>query len=307
MDRRSFLKKAGGFAGAGLCAANLRNRAAWTQTEVVDTPSPMPKLVVVRGTQTKQLLQKGLEPLGGIEKYVKAGNVVVLKPNIAWDRPPNLAANTNPDIVAELARLCLKAGAKQVKVFDRTCNDARRTYDSSGIAKAARDVGADVSFIDDRKFRKMTFPGAKEVTEWEVYGEALDADVLINVPIAKHHSLSKLTLAMKNHFGLLGGRRGLLHQNIDQKIADLGFLLKPHLTVLDATRILKANGPTGGNPGDVQILNTLVLCTDQVAVDSYAATLFDLKGKDLGYVRIAHEMKLGRIYPDEIQATELTL
>lgn len=299
--------------GAGLCGAGLRGKSGWAEDAsapalpVSAHLTPVSKLVVARGTDFRALVDKSLEALGGIEGFVKPGNVVVIKPNIAWDRTPELAANTHPEIVAAVVALCMKAGAKQVKVFDSPCNDARRTYVASGIEEAAKKEGATVNYVDERLFRKVSFPNAKLVKEWEVYGEALDADVFINIPIAKHHSLSKLTMCMKNHFGVMGGRRGLLHQDIDQRIADLSTLLKPQLHILDATRILKANGPTGGNLEDVQVLNTLVSSPDPVAVDSFGATLFGMKGEDIGHVKIANEMGLGRMYPNEVQALELAL
>ncbi len=313
MDRRQFIRNTGTLLGAGLCGIGLGKQRGWAEeSSAAATPAPeksdsASKLVVVRGADTRALVHKSLEALGGIEQYVKSGNVVVVKPNIAWDRTPEQAANTHPEIVAAVVALCMKAGAKQVKVFDNTCNDARRSYVTSGIEEAAKKEGATVNFVDERLFRKVAFPKGKLVQEWEVYGEALDADVFINIPIAKHHSLSKLTMCMKNHFGVMGGRRGLLHQDIDQRIADLSTLLKPQLSILDATRILKANGPTGGNLEDVQVLNTLIASTDPVAVDSYGATLFGLKGDEIGYIKIANEMGLGKMYPSEIQALELAV
>lgn len=293
---------------AGGIFAGLGKQFGWAQEAAEEsTGVRQSKLVVCRGNDATDLVQKSFDALGGVEKFVKPGNIVVVKPNIAWDRTPQLAANTNPEVVAEIVRLCKKAGAKEVKVFDRSCNDARRTYETSGIAEAARNQGADVSHIDDRKFKTIPFPDGKMLKEWEVYGDVLDADVFINVPIAKHHSLTNLTLSMKNHFGVVGGRRGLLHQDIHQKIADLSTEIKPHLNIVDATRILKANGPTGGNPQDVQLMNTLVVSTDAVAADSFSATLFGMKGEDVGYVKIANEMGLGRMYPNEIQAEEIVL
>jgi uncharacterized protein (DUF362 family) len=227
-----------------------------------------------------------------MSSFVSKGDVVIVKPNIGWDRTPEQAANTNPLVVAALVTLAFEAGAKKVKVFDNTCNTARRCYKKSGIEDAAREAGADVFFVEERKFKKTNL-GGEVLKEWPVYREALEADKIINAPVAKHHTLARLTLAMKNLMGLIGGSRNLLHQKMDTNIVDLAAYFKPSLTVLDATRILTANGPQGGNLKDVKTLNTVAASTDQVAIDSYGATLFDMAGDELGYVREAHERGLG--------------
>jgi len=320
MKRREFLRSVGIVTGGGLCATGMKVAHGWTEeaekaadksAEESSERSSLPtssKLVVTRGTDTRAAVRKTIEALGGIEKYVKKGKVVVIKPNIAWNRPPELAANTNPLVVAELVRLCVKAGAKEVKVFDRTCNNALYTYAVSGIEEAAKKEGAKVIQVDEtRGFRNLAFPKGKHITEWEVYGPAIDADVFINVPIAKHHSLGTLTLSMKNLFGVIGGKRRVLHQDLHQSVADLCTEIKPTLNVLDATRILKANGPTGGKISDVQIMNTVAASADMVALDSFGATLFGMKAADIGHVRLANEMKLGRMYPEDVSAEEITL
>jgi uncharacterized protein (DUF362 family) len=190
--------------------------------------------------------------------------------------------------------MCYEAGAKKVKVFDRTCNDARRCYVQSGIADAARAAGAEVSYVDERKFKDVTIKG-QFLKSWPIYTELFEADKVINVPIAKHHSLSKLTMAMKNWMGVMGGARRTIHQRIDESLADLAMAIKPTLTVLDAVRILIANGPQGGDIDDVKRLDTVIVGVDQVAVDSYGATLFGMKGSDLGYVRIADKVGIGKM------------
>ena len=194
--------------------------------------------------------------------------------------------------------LCLDAGASKVKVFDRTCHDARKTYDSSGIQAAVEGLGdsrATISFIDDRKFVSMPIPMGTALTEWEFYKDVLDADRLINVPVAKNHGSTTLTLSMKNLMGVIGGNRGQIHWNIDQKLADISSLIKPNLIVLDATRVMLKGGPSGGDIKNVSVQNHVVAGTDPVAVDSYGATLFGMKGTDIGHIRAAHDMGLGEI------------
>jgi uncharacterized protein (DUF362 family) len=218
---------------------------------------------------------------------------VVIKPNIGWDRTPEQAADTNPAVVAALIRMCLEAGAKTVKVFDRTCNDARRCYVQSGIEPASQKAGAEVSHIDDRKFKEVAIPRGEAIKSWPLYRDILEADKIINVPIAKHHSLSGLTLSFKNWMGVMGGSRGRIHQNINESLVDLATVVRPALVVLDAVRILTANGPQGGNLKDVKQLDTIIVGVDQVAVDSYGATLFGKKGADLGVVIAAHRRGMG--------------
>jgi uncharacterized protein (DUF362 family) len=218
--------------------------------------------------------------------------VVVVKPNIGWDRTPEYAATTNPEVVATVVRLCFEAGAKKVKVFDHPVSDARRTYKQSGISDAAAAAGAAVTFMDDRKFKDMRING-QTLKSWPLYTEVFEADKVINVPIAKTHGTSKLTLGMKNWMGVMGGQRGRIHQRIDESLVDLAMFIKPALTILDAVRILTDNGPQGGNLADVKQLNMVIAGTDAVAVDAFGATLFGMKPADLGYVRIGHQLRLG--------------
>ena len=204
-----------------------------------------------------------------------------------------MAANTNPEVVAEIVKLCLEAGAKKVKVFDNPVNDARRCYKQSGIADAAEKAGADVKFVDTRKFKDVKLQGMA-LKSWPLYSEVLDADKFINVPIAKTHGLAGLTLSLKNLMGIMGGSRGRIHQNIDECLIDVAGAVKPALTVLDAVRMLTANGPQGGDLSDVKIMNTIIAGTDMVAVDSFGTTLFGKKPNDLGCVKAARKRNFGK-------------
>lgn len=289
MDRRRFLKTTAGTLG-GLASLSLPLSPG---PLAAPAPPPLPDLAVVHGPSPEKLVRAAVEALGGIQRFIAKGDVVVLKPNIGWDRRPEQAATTNPEVVATLVTLCLEAGAAKVKVFDRTCNDARRCYVQSGIEAAARAAGAEVSHIDDRRFRTVQIPGGVAIQSWPLYVDALEADKLINVPIAKHHGLGKLTLSLKNWMGVMGENRGRIHQRLDETLVDLATVLKPCLTVLDAVRILTAHGPQGGSLDDVKKLDTVVAGVDQVAIDAYGATLFGLTGADLGYVRAGARRGLG--------------
>jgi uncharacterized protein (DUF362 family) len=254
-----------------------------------------------------EITKAAINAIGGMKRFVSRGDIVVVKPNIGWDRLPEQAANTNPEVVATVVKLCYEAGAKKVKVFDRPCNDPRRCYKQSGIADAVTAVGAEVSYIDDRKFKDVKISNGTAIKSWPLYTELLEADKIINVPIAKHHGLSKLTMAMKNWMGMMGGSRNKIHQRIDESLVDLATVIKPTLTILDAVRILTANGPQGGNIEDVKKLNTVIAGIDQVAIDSYGATLFGMKGSDLGYVRIADKAGLGRMDLSKLKIKKINI
>ena len=296
-DRRQFLKLLMGL-GVGI---------SFTGSPYPYNESPaIPDLAIAEGASPAQITRAALEGLGGMGSYISKGDIVLVKPNLSWDRVPEQAANTNPEVMRTLVELCYEAGAKKVKVFDNSINDARRCYVRSGIMEAVREAGAEVTYVDERKFRQMNL-GGEVLKQWAVYTEALEVDKVVNVPIAKHHNLCRLTIGMKNWIGLLGGNRGKLHQRINQCIADLTSFFKPNLVVLDAVRILLRNGPQGGSLNDVKLLNTVVVGTDQVAIDAFAASLFGLQGSEVGYIKLAHQRGLGNMELSGLQITRVKL
>ena len=288
MNRRDFIKLTA-IAGIGLSIPrNFDSFIAPAEaSEKID-------LAVAHGVSPSKITRAAIDAMGGMKKFVSKGDIVVVKPNIAFDRLPEHAANTNPEVVAAVVQMCFEAGAKKVKVFDRPVNDPRRCYVQSGIADAAKAAGADVSYIDERKFKEMNIKG-EALKSWPLYTEVFEADKVINIPIAKHHGLAKLTMSMKNWMGVMGGSRRTIHQRLDESLVDLSMAIKPTLTILDAVRILTANGPQGGNLDDVKKMDTVIVGVDQVAVDSFGATLFGMKGSDLEYVKIADKMGLGKM------------
>jgi len=269
LTRRAFLRDAGYATGAMTLATALSRRHA-------GAAEATPDLVVATGEDAKANVKKAVEALGGMKRFVAKGDVVVVKPNIGWDRMPRHAANTNPDVVAALIEMAMDAGAKQVKVFDNSVNNPKGTYQRSGILDAAQAAGAEVKFMDDRFYVNVQFTGTQFLKTWKVYKEAIECDCLINVPIAKHHSVARLTLAMKNHMGIIGGERAHWHRQLDDALAEFTQYIKPKtkLTVLDAYRILVRNGPTGGSMRDVEMPRQCIVGVDQVAVDAYGTSLF---------------------------------
>lgn len=238
------------------------------------------------------LTRRAIDALGGMQRFISRGDFVVVKPNIGWDRTPLHAANTNPRVVAEVVRLAYDAGAKTVVVTDASCNEPNRCFQRSGIWKAAYDVGAEVIIPAEHRFRSMRLRG-EVLDEWPVYTALIEADKVINVPVAKHHNLSGYTGAMKNWYGALGGRRNRLHQNIDVSIADLATFMQPTLTVLDATRVLMRNGPQGGNIADTKELFTVCASLDQVAADAWGATLIGKTAEEIRYLAMGETRSLG--------------
>lgn len=294
MDRRQFIKDVFLWsAGATLAVPQFRIIPSALAAE-----RPQPLLSVAKGADYAALVSRVLAPLGGMGQFVKAGDKVVIKPNMGWDRKPEQAANTNPLVVMALAKEALQAGAGKVLIFDRSCNEARRCYANSGIQAALAgldDRRLKIDHMDNRKFVPVQIARGKSLTSWEIYKDALDADCYINVPVAKHHGLSRLTLGLKNSMGVIGGNRGDMHRDLGQKLADLATVVRPKLTVIDATRILLRNGPQGGDLNDVKQLDTLIASADPVAADAYATTLFDLQPADIDSTVAAYNMGLGEM------------
>jgi uncharacterized protein (DUF362 family) len=319
LTRREALRRLGA-AGLVLGGAAGLARARWDQGgpasaavdrpqtrdyRLRDAPHELPQLVVARNDQDPAaLVRKAVDALGGMRRFVARGDIVVVKPNIGWDRTPLHAANTNPKVVAEVVRLAYDAGAKRVVVTDASCNEPNRCFQRSGIWKAAYEVGGDVIVPAAHRFRQMRLKG-EVLDDWPVYTPLVSADKVINVPIAKHHNLSKYTAAMKNWYGSLGGRRNRLHQNIDVSIADLATFIQPTLTIVDAVRVLLRNGPQGGNIADAKDMHTVIATTDQVAADAYGCQLIGRKVEEIPYIRMGHERGLGTMHWQNLRLAEV--
>lgn len=265
-----------------------------------------PDLAVIMGDSPALITQEAISVLGGMKRFVSKGDKVMVKPNIGWDRTPEQGACTNPEVVKTLVELCFDAGAKQVTVMDNPCNPAQRTYVRSGIAKAAKDAGAKTPFPNKFKLKKLALNG-EWFKEWDIYTDFTEVDKIINVPAAKTHSLSRITLGMKNWLGALGGNRNQLHQNLDYAMVDLARFFKPTLTVLDAYRLLIRNGPQGGRLSDVKVFKTIVAGVDYVAVDAMGATFFDIKPEELPYLQLSKERGMGEIDLEKLNVEKRTV
>ncbi len=300
MDRRRFIKEVALWS-AGMALTIPRFSIV---PDLLAAEKPQSVLSIGKGENYATLVSRVLAPLGGMRNFVHPGDRVVVKPNIGWDRSPELAATTHPLVVQALAAQALEAGAAKVLVFDRTCNEPRRCYVNSGIEKAIQDLDDGrvvIEHIDSRKFVPVNIARGRSLTKWEIYKEAIDCDCYINVPVAKHHGLSGLTLGLKNTMGVAGGNRGFLHRNLGQNLADLATVVRPKLTVIDATRILLRNGPQGGDREDVKKLDTLIASEDPVAADAQATTLFGLHPDSIDSTVAAYRLGLGEMDPSRIR------
>ncbi len=260
----------------------------------------------VDGTPAAVLVAQAVDGLGGMQRFISRGDVVVVKPNIGWDRTPMQAANTNPLVVAAVVRAALEAGARKVVVTDASCNDPGRCFQRSGIWAQAHAAGAEVMLPAEHRFRTMRL-GGEVLNEWPVYRTLIEADRVINCPVAKHHNLARYTAAMKNWYGTLGGRRNRLHQNIDVSIADLATFMRPTLTVVDATRVLLRNGPQGGNVDDTRRMNTVLATVDQVAADAYGCTLIGQRPENLAYLAMGESRGLGTTRWQTLRPREIAM
>ena len=264
-------------------------------------------LVVASGDDPYLMTVKAVEAIGGMERFVKKDDVVLVKPNIGWDRVPEQAGNTNPQVVEALIDLSFKAGAKRVNVFDLTCNDARRCYASSGIEKSAAKNGAIVYHPEDWDTVKANFSYNSPMEGWPILKDAVECDVLINVPVLKHHGLTRLTLSMKNLMGVCAGNRGVIHQNIGEKLVDLTGFMNPELTVIDAYRVLVRNGPTGGDLADVETMKKIIVAADPTLADIVACGIAGVETSKVPYVQSAIRRNFGVTDPSKADILKITV
>ena len=305
-SRRRFLQAAGGAAAAAAVRSLLPAELLAAGGKSVDVS-------VASGATPGERARRAVELLGGMGAFVSRGDVVVLKPNIGWDRTPEQAANTDPGFVVAVAEMCLAAGAKSVRVFDRTCNEPRRCYVNSGIQEAveafARKSGAAdavrIYHVEDRKFVRTAIPAPLVLAEWELYRDALEADRIVNLPVAKHHTLSGVTLGLKNIMGIMGGNRGQIHNRLPECLVDIHRRVPVRLTVIDAGRVLMRNGPSGGNLADVKAFGKAFASADVVAADAVAAQdIFGLGPAEVAHVRKAMESGIGISSPAQVRRIE---
>jgi len=296
MKRREFIKQSAALSSLICLSGIIPAEAAGKEASVV----------AVSGESPAEIARRAVAELGGMGRFVSRGDVVMIKPNIAWNRTPEQAATTHPEVVRAMVELALGAGAKKVIVMDNPCHRAADTYERSGIAAAARQAGAEVRFADENRLVVHDFKG-EYVRNWQVYRDFLEVDKFINVPILKHHGSSELTIAMKNLFGILGGNRGKLHRDMGENIADLASGFPSHLVVVDAYRILTRNGPVGGRLSDVALKKTVIASANIVEADAVAAEFFGVVPGEVEFLQAAASRKMGEIDSNKIVRKSLTI
>lgn len=313
MDRRDFLRTV---AIAGVAATVKFEGAMDVMAQTVkqtDAGSAGYDLVAVMGGEPDEMFRQAIAQMGGMKKFVKPGSKVVVKPNIGWDKTPELAGNTNPKLVTEIIKQCFAAGAKEVTVFDHTCDDWQKCYKNSGIEAAAKAAGAKVLPADQESYyREISLPRGKNLKKAKVHNAIMDCDVWINVPVLKNHGGAQLTISMKNHMGIVWDR-GFFHQHdLQQCIADICTMSKPAvLNVVDAYRIMKTNGPRGRSASDVVLAKGLFMSQDIVAVDTAAARFFnqvrEMPLDKVGHLSKAQELKVGTMDIDKLKVKRIKI
>lgn len=282
INRRTFIQSAGAVTAAGVLMP----------VDGLGKAGTMPTIYVVHGDDPVKMLQAGMAKLGGFEKLVKKGGKVTLKPNAAWASRPEQGGNTDPRLVGACVSACKQVGAAKVVCPENTCSLATKSFSQSGIEKAVTAAGGEIYAADDRKhFREVKLPQGRKLKVTDVAVDVMDTDLLINMPVAKSHGTCTITVSMKNWMGSVKNRKRWHMKGVHQCIADVNTFIKADLIIVDASRIMTTNGPQG--PGEVIHPKQIIIGTDPVAVDAYAATLFKLKPFDVEHIKIAHDMKLG--------------
>jgi len=315
MKRRDFISK--GLGAAALAGAAL---SIPFNNKLFGNPfSPLPPfpsspllpydLVAIKGGEPEEMFDMAIKALGGMTNFVQKGQTVVVKPNIGWDVTPERAANTNPKLVKRVVEHCMQAGAKQVYVFDNTCDKWDRCYANSGIEKAVKDAGGTmVPGHAESYYQTVDIPQGKKLKKAKVHELVLQSDVFINIPVLKHHSGAKLTIAMKNLMGVVWDRMYWHRNDLQQCIADYAtFEKKPTLNIIDAYRVMMKNGPRGVSEADVSLMKSQIVSADMVAADAAAAKIFGQEPEDIGHIALADEMGVGVMSLDKLNIHRVIL
>jgi uncharacterized protein (DUF362 family) len=303
ITRRRVVWGLGGIAGAGVVGAAglfvedrysrfFRKAENEMRDHRVAPPPTTPRMVVAHGQDAAKNVRAVVARLGGMSPYIGPDDVVVVKPNIGWDASAETGANTHPEVVAEVVRLVREARPKRVIVADCPVRKSRAAFVRSGIQAAALAAGAEIFAPED--VRHVPVRVSERLGIWDVLEPFLWATKIINVPVAKHHPLTGVTAGLKNWMGITGKLRMTMHEDIQRSIAELALMMKPTLTIVDATRLLMRNGPDGGAPGDVKQTGAMAAGFDPVALDAWAYSLFPSLALP-GNLRLAQQMGLGTI------------
>lgn len=303
MNRRDFLRKS--------VLTGVASYGALTEFGTRDLfaeENGLPDMVAVKNGELDIMFDKAMEAYGGMSRFVKKGATVVVKPNMSWNRPPEMAATTNPVLVKKVVQSCLEAGAKQVYVFDHTCADWKMSYENSGVQESAQQAGAVVLPVNDtRGYVPVENPAAQTLKSFKVHERLLEADVLINVPVLKHHGSTGMTAAMKNLMGLVADRQFYHKSGLNECIAEFCLHTKPTLNIVDAYRVTIRNGPQRAEPEDLKLMKYLMVSMDIVAIDAASAKILGREPKDIKHIQIGHDLKIGTMNLDALKIQRITL
>jgi uncharacterized protein (DUF362 family) len=305
MKRRDFIQKT---IGASVASGVLMTTAGFTEVFGPEKPADGPvDMVAIKGGEPDVMFEKAIAEMGGMSRFVKSGDVVVVKPNIGWDTPPERAADTNPKLVGIIVKHCKDAGAKEVLVFDNTCDEWTRCYKNSGIEEEVKKNGGKMVTGKDKKMYKPAAVQGKSLKETKVHKLITEADVFINVPVLKNHGGATMSLSMKNLMGVVWDR-GWWHKNdLHQCIADFATFRKPDLNVIDGYNVMKRNGPRGVSVADVVTMKYQLLSTDMVAVDTAATKIFGVDTAKVKHIALAEELGVGTMDLKSLNIKRITV
>ena len=306
MRRRDFFKTS---AGAGLAAGAALSLGGYQKLWASSPVAASYDMIAVMGGTPEAMFDLGIQELGGIGAFVKKGQKVLVKPNIGWDVIPELGANTNPLLVKRIIEHCFKAGAKEVYVFDHTCDNWVNTYRNSGIEKAAKAAGAKVVPANSESYyQQIEIPGGVKLKNAKVHEVLLETDVFINVPILKDHNSTRMTACLKNNMGLVWDRGFWHSNNLHQCIADYAlYEKKPALNIIDCYNVMVKHGPQGVSKEDIVQMKSMILTTDWVAGDAAAAKMLGVEPSRIDYIPIAHKMGLGNMNLDSLNIKRIKM
>lgn len=311
MDRKDFLRT---LALSGVAIMIKPGTAMDLMAQAVsNSKNGAVNLVAVMGGEPVEMFRRAIAEMGGMQKFVKKGMKIVVKPNIGWDKTPEQAANTNPALIGEIVRQCVAAGASEVIVFDHTCDDWKRTYVNSGIEEAAKAAGAKViPAHEENYYRKVELPAGKNLKETKIHQAVLDCDGWINVPVLKHHGGANLSISMKNYMGIVWDRRFFHSNDLQQCIADVcTYSKRPLLNVVDAYRVVKTHGPQGRSDVDVVTAKCLFMSPDIVAVDTAATKFFgqirEMSVESVGHLANGEKLNLGTMDIDKLNVKRIKI
>lgn len=309
ISRREFIRRAGA-TGALIAGAAAGGYALWQPKHFVpgfeaqkglslksyklEANKLLPTMAIAHGTEHEKTIRAALGALGGMGRFIQHGDVVMIKPNVAFDRSPALAATTHPDALRAVAKLCFEAGAAKVVIADNPINSPTGCFLKSGLTAVAAELNLDLLYPELASFAPLQMNG-EILQHWTFFNAPFKhATKVIGLAPCKDHNLCHSSMTMKNWYGLLGGRRNQFHQHIHSIVSDFALMMKPTLVILDGMNVLMRNGPTGGRLSDVKPMNTIVAGTDMVAVDSYGyANLLERDIAELTYIHKAHDRGLG--------------